>query len=293
MSGLISLTLGERILYQSHDVSNFLKSWIVFKTYALCDGFMRARILSGGYKPWRIAGLISPFSFHRQFNAIPVAQFPMVLQEEEWKCFLDRWCSLTLFHDDFEVVDSGNMGLGILVKRDIEIQELSAQLHGFLEFVDVVTFHSLIASRYNSLYQYEDEDGDRFYCVLFGPLSLVNSNQNVSVGFYNTDELGRDLFWKMHFCSYLIEETVYVENGDAMHVSHRYNSFQYSEGSGDDDDNFLLESPTQYGFIDQEGAIPIQKYCIFYRVSFYSTSSSVNELFYVTGEEVFIKYTIM
>ena len=45
------LSRAERLIHTSVHVSNFAKSWIIFRAFGLCDGLMRARINSG-YKPW-------------------------------------------------------------------------------------------------------------------------------------------------------------------------------------------------------------------------------------------------
>ena len=86
---------------------------------------------------------------------------------------------------------------------------LSTKLVGFLEFIPRTHIRQLQRLRYKSLYsfQYEDPEdahlGNRivlrqYYFILFGPLALCNSSDEVSVKFFNFDDRdGSLLIWRM------------------------------------------------------------------------------------------------
>jgi len=288
------LPRAERLVHTCVHVSNFAKSWVIFKAFGLCDNEMRARILSG-YKPWRLADQFNAFSFNPQFNSEVSVALSRTEQIEEWKCFMDRWALVTLFSNVFEVINTENMGLGIAAKYPCNSYQLSRVLHGFLEFMDLATFNRLANYRYNSLYQYRDEDDVDHYCVLFGPLSLVNS-ANVPTHFSNTDENGRDILWRLCYESYSVNEVIFE-----MNVTHRYRRFNYVEIEADEaiDDEDLLEDDVnaalQQNFNNGGmNAPPVVTLSIFHGVDFYSEARmDYDEVtWFAQGDQVFINYEI-
>lgn len=295
MDGTFSFTRAERLVVTSQDVSNLCKSWIVFRAFGLCDGFVRARILTG-FKPWRIVDQFNCFSFNPQFITANDGQsLSLTERKEQWLCFMDRWCEITLFSPEFEIVDTATMGLGIVARHGISVSALAEKLHGFLEFVSIVPFRRLQKNRYNSLYQYRDEDDNLLHCVLFGPLSLVNSNLASSVAFYNADAAGSDLCWQVRYESHTVEEAFYDEQGHAMIAYHRYRNFTIAPiaiAVGNEEEDFPVEEP-HHGIAVVIGmdALPVLKYSLFYRVSFFYHGIGVEKV-YVAGEEVFISYPL-
>lgn len=299
MDGSFTFSGVDRLMVLSPDVTNLCKSWIVFRTFGLCDGLVRARILTG-FKPWRL-DQFNCFSFNPQFNFYDVdSALSHDEQKEQWMCFMDRWCEVTLFSPHFDVVDTAAMGLGIVVKHGISVSELAEELHGVLEFVELTFFRQLQLLRYNSLYRYQDEDHNMLYCVLFGPLSLVNSNQAAGIGFYNVDVAGLDLSWEMVYQSHTFLETFYGEHGDeVMSISQRYRSFNYHSIVILDDADLPVDDAANHNnqlFLGDAaatgmGSSPVQTSCLFKRVSFFYHGLD-EEKVYVPGEEVFISYSL-
>lgn len=89
------------------------------------------------------------------------------------------------------------------------MQLLSSKITGFLEYIPRSHFRHLQRLNYKSLYSFEYEDpaedgsGTRrtYYFILFGPLSLCNSNNEISVSFFNFDDRdGSLLLWKTSLC---------------------------------------------------------------------------------------------
>ena len=85
------------------------------------------------------------------------------------------------------------------------MQALSSKITGFLEYIPRTHFKHLQRLHYKSLYSFEYEDpaddgcGTRrtYYFILFGPLSLCNSNDEISVSFFNFDDRdGSLLLWR-------------------------------------------------------------------------------------------------
>ena len=85
------------------------------------------------------------------------------------------------------------------------MQALSSKITGFLEYIPRTHFKHLQRLQYKSLYSFEYEDpvddgrGTRrtYYFILFGPLSLCNSNDEISVSFFNFDDRdGSLLLWR-------------------------------------------------------------------------------------------------
>jgi len=82
---------------------------------------------------------------------------------------------------------------------------LSSKIAGFLEFIPRAHFKHLQKLHYKSLYSFEFEDPEDgtaalkkpYYFILFGPLSLCNSNDDINVSFFNFDDRdGSLLIWK-------------------------------------------------------------------------------------------------
>jgi hypothetical protein len=89
------------------------------------------------------------------------------------------------------------------------MQVLSSKITGFLEYIPRTHFKRLQRLHYKSLYSFEYEDpvddgcGTRrtYYFILFGPLSLCNSNDEISASFFNFDDRdGSLLLWRSSLC---------------------------------------------------------------------------------------------
>ena len=77
----------------------------------------------------------------------------------------------------FSVVKYPLMGLGIRNKNRIVVNDFGDEINGYLESIDMDQLG------YNSLFTYVDSRREKLYCILYGPLSLCNSDQSRDVGF--------------------------------------------------------------------------------------------------------------
>lgn len=93
--------------------------------------------------------------------------------------------------------------VGIRTTRRISLALLSTKLAGFLEYVPRAHFRTLQRLHYKSLYSFDYEDPEdegnsgfspsscrrkTYYFILFGPLALCNSSNEVTIRFYNFDD---------------------------------------------------------------------------------------------------------
>ena len=94
----------------------------------------------------------------------------------------------------FSVVKYPLMGLGIQNKNRIEVNDFGDEINGYLEFIDMDLFDALHQLGYNFLFTYVDNKRQKLYCILYGPLSLCNSDQNRDVGFTWLNRDGDEFF---------------------------------------------------------------------------------------------------
>ena len=82
------------------------------------------------------------------------------------------------------------------------LRQLRKSLPGFLELFSKRKFDRLAARSYQSLLKFEAYPdtvaGSKktYYAVLFGPMALVNSNNNIREQFYHVDGFGDLLIWR-------------------------------------------------------------------------------------------------
>ena len=114
------------------------------------------------------------------------------------------------------------------------MQVLSSKLAGFLEYVPRQHFKYLQRLIYKSLYSFEYQDpedaslGNRsmtktYYFILFGPLALCNSNDEISVSFFNFDDRdGSLLIWKSSLLMAAEDNENDIESFTAFDSSDRF-----------------------------------------------------------------------
>jgi hypothetical protein len=92
---------------------------------------------------------------------------------------------------------------GIKTTRRLTLRELRRCIPGFLELFSKRKFDRLVARGYPSLMKLElfpdtiANAKKTYYAALFGPLSLVNSDNNIREQFYHADGFGDLLIWKI------------------------------------------------------------------------------------------------
>lgn len=65
--------------------------------------------------------------------------------------------------------------------------------------------------RYPSLFEYKNEAGNKVFCILFGLLALVNSDEDEELGFSNYDVANRPLNWRSSYFFGQKEENIGME----------------------------------------------------------------------------------
>ena len=175
---------------------------------------------------------------------------------------------------------------------------MANKLDGFLEFVTLTQFTGLRYANYNSMYSFLDENGVQHWCILFGPLALVNSDEAlVNVGFNNFDLLGTELFWETTYCCSRYSVVQNAGEADEMIISGRYSSFLYVElPDAEDDDNHVAElSGHEVAMMLQfetVGDILVRKVSMYNRVKMSYTRLEDEEAVFVAGQEVKMPYII-
>jgi hypothetical protein len=255
---------------------------------------------------------------------------------DEFRKMLDAFRFFCFQCDGFEIVQTAQMGLGnstvhfklhihtsyihafvfyitvgIHTTRKITLEVLSTKLVGFLEFIPFNHFRQLQRLHYKSLYSFDFEDpaevlaGNKhpkkktYYFILFGPLSLCNADDEVSVQFFNFDDRdGSLLIWRMQY-RMLDEDT---DNDIATRTCFR------SESSFTISDGILNPSGTAYStfgvgsmsalkrpFISTDPPVvgTREKTEFFVKAILHHRNSAVfRHLEYVAGEEVFVNYSL-
>lgn len=286
------LNLGERHAFRMKNCTNFVKSWIVFKACALNDDVMRGRIESG-FKPWKTNH--GDFSFdvtHCAYNRDDVDSLKEC--RDEWNCFMERWYAVCFKNPYFAVVKTESMGLGVVCKRVCSFELMSQKLDGFLEFVSFPQFSSLRFGSYNSVFNFIDENGIQHWCILFGPLALVNSDESkVHVGFSNYDMLGKELFWETVY-----SRSRYTVVQEDMTISGFYSTALYNEffhvDRDEEDQEGVAYTGHELSMITQfetVGELLVRKISMFNRVKM-SYLRNHSNVFFAIDEEVMISYII-
>ena len=187
----------EKILYETPTISVVLKSWLVFYRFGLNDPPMFEVMKFDNHRPWRHMDLywnVPQWVFHPTHTR-PI-QNTLFVEEaaREWECLLDYWFEVCFVNNTcFEVVVTETMGLGIRITIPSSFNDLTEALLGVLEPLSFMYFDLLHGSQYPSLYEFVDDDEDRIFSVLYGPLSLVNADLQAPLGFEHFNTLGFDL----------------------------------------------------------------------------------------------------
>jgi hypothetical protein len=83
-----------------------------------------------------------------------------------------------LYSPFFELAEYG-VCLGLRSKVDRWVEEMAEEIPGYLEFISNALFDTLHHFGHKSLYAFKDVDGINHWCILYGPLSFVNSNRHI------------------------------------------------------------------------------------------------------------------
>ena len=198
-----------RLIFRETDISNFCKSFLYLKAKVENDDFIRIQ-LENGYNHWEYqGGMEQTFGFHPDwFDIDRDNKLPKPLIVKEFNKHLKFHADSTFRNDFFSVVKYPRMGLGVQSKRRIEVDAFGDECPGYLEFIDVDLFDALHALGYNSLFTYVDKKQDRQYCILYGPLSLCNSDKKRDVGFSWLNQEGDEFLYENRFTEVHLKEVL-------------------------------------------------------------------------------------
>jgi len=208
-----------RLILREPTVSNFCKSWLYLKSIVENDDNIRLQ-LENGYNHWEFeGGMEQTFTFHPDWFAIDRKNklTKDVIVKEFFK-FLQFHVESTFRNPFFSVVKYPVMGLGIRNTNRITVDDFGDEINGYLEFIDMDLFHALHQLGYNSLFTYVDSRREKQYCILYGPLSLCNSDQNRDVGFTWLNRDGLEMLYENRFEEVYLREVLFPNTPDEMEV---------------------------------------------------------------------------
>ena len=171
-----------------------------------------------------------------------------------WLCFVAQIISYvgtmvqhTLHSPIFEVFRTPNMGLGLRSLLAISFADMALEVHGFVEFISdeeearTNIFHSLITEDHPSLFWSATDDALISSGILFGPLSLCNSNEFVDgilnpyiIQFVNYLNNGREYRWCLKYDWGIQRIIEYEGTVDEMEIQFPYHLVDFVPVQGED-----------------------------------------------------------
>lgn len=125
-------------------------------------------------------------------------------RKKEFTTLLTFHADSVVNSDTFNVQCFEGMGLGLIARHNNTVVNIANEIPGYLEYIPPALFNALALLGHKSLYKYKDIHNNTQYCILYGPLSLVNSKKQIPVGFSNTDPTtNTELYYELvHTISY-------------------------------------------------------------------------------------------
>jgi hypothetical protein len=116
--------------------------------------------------------------------SIPPIDFLNPTLQGNLTSFLGFHTDKTFRNDLFSVERYDDLGLGLKSKVRIPVDDFAEECPGYLELIGEDLFDALHHLGYNSLFTYLDKHNERQFCILYGPLSLINNaDEFCEVGF--------------------------------------------------------------------------------------------------------------
>ena len=139
-------------------------------------------------KPWELDYPTSVYKFRLPWNQYGSEEgIPIEFAKTLWKNLFPMWVHHTLHLPSFEVFRTPNMGLGLRSKINSTLSAMACEVHGFLEYITeeeeakTGVFRVLTEGKYPSLFWGSNADLLLKNAILYGPLSLCNSNEFIPV----------------------------------------------------------------------------------------------------------------
>ena len=222
-------------------------------------------------------------------------------RERELFSMFEYWKSSTLFADEFEVFNTPSMGLGVrIIEQDSQsvvfFRPLSLHaLHGFLEVIPESLFEELNSLGHKSLYKTYDRTSRKWvFSILFGPLSLVNSKSNNSIGFSGQDSQLRTLIWRLTYSFGVLTSG----SNDSNHVVDKFRCEYFDEDLEDVITSELKPKRLKYGAvvpvrIDGGDRLARRRSYFLRIVMRHKKPEEEVNIVYYPGQEIFIDYDIV
>ena len=233
---LDSLPYTYRIIYLRINTGMLLPSWIVFQYFCLNVEGIRFLVQAHDYEPFEGRA----FRFRVPYNQLGLGEIPEAFGRLLWKNLFPMWASCTLHHPYFEVFRTPSMGLGLRSLVDTTFLNMASEVHGFLDFItdaeeaQTLVFHQLALANHPSLYWGLTEEHGIQNAILFGPLSLCNSNEWIGgnlnpqiIQFVNFHPNGIESHWRLTY-SWGIERALdFVGTDDQMEIQFPYHCVDF------------------------------------------------------------------
>jgi hypothetical protein len=183
-------TAKHSLILSNNTISLECKTWILV-SIALHNDDMRERLFNGD-RVWENEETADNENEHSlwYFNENWYLSYARTRhrKKREFYTVIAFHAENALSTDFYELSSTENMGLGLFATVNVSVDEIAEQIPGYLEYIDEPLFQTLQILGYNSLYSFRDaESNTRRFCILYGPLSLVNSRSNIPVGFLQCD----------------------------------------------------------------------------------------------------------
>ena len=291
----------ERCLIGTLYVSKFYKSWLIFYKLGLCNTDVRNKIKYEYFCPWN-SGDGENWNYLSMYGNCQAGEFSSIEERErELFSMFEYWKKTTLFADEFEVFNTPSMGLGV---RVIEQDSQSAvffrplalhALHGFLEVIPESLFDELRTLGHQSLYKTYDRSSRKWvFSILFGPLSLVNSEANNSIGFSGLDTELRTLIWRVTYSLGILTGG----SMDSVHVVDNLRCEYFDEDLQDVLTSELKPKRLKYGAvvpvkIDRGDRLARRRSYFLRIVMRHKKPEDEVNIVYSPGQEIFIDYDVI
>lgn len=289
----------ELCLIRTSFVSKFYKSWLIFYRLGLCNHDVRNKIIHESFCPWKTEEAGNHWNYLKMFGNCQAGEMGD-LEEGQRELFgmFEFWKKTTLLADEFEVFQTSSMGLGVRVieqasQSSVRFRPLSLYaLHGFLEVIPQTLFEELRSFGHSSLYKSYDRNTRKWiFSILFGPLSLANSESGNSIGFCGMDSQLRTLVWRLTY----LHGFMLSEDSNSATLIDAFQCEYYDEELQDVITSEVKPKRLKYGAvvplrIDQGNALARRRSFFLRIIMRYNKPEDEVNIVYEPGQEIFIDY---
>jgi hypothetical protein len=145
-------------------------------------------------------------------------------QMREFYTLLDFHVKDALSSEYYGLEFSEGMGLGLFSRINSTVDEMAENIPGYLEFIQEALFKTLQLLGHKSLYSFKDTNDMKQYCILYGPLSFVNSDETIPVGFLQCDPVIHEqlLYYEFVYSIHTYRQVTYYKGRDRNLLHRQY-----------------------------------------------------------------------